>query len=261
MKGVFENNDLRIVAKHVHGFRGFVPMFHAHMEIVYVIRGSISVQIDGYRHILQPGQMSVCCPYLIHSYEESGDAEAIILLFSPAVLQQYTSNLLQYKLKIPVITNATDYLPLLRRLAALASENKQSAEMLIGSYIAVLVGELLYSQELSIVESTDMMVVQELLLYCSEHYLEDLSIRSVAESLHISESCVTKTFSGKLHCSFRDYINSLRLADAKQLLRNSDRKIIDIMYACGFRNQSRFNELFYKDMGMTPRAYRLRERS
>lgn len=261
MKGIFESNDLRIVAKCVQGFRGFEPMFHAHMEIVYVKNGCIPMQIDGHRHVLQPGEMSVTFPYLIHSYEETCDAEAIILLFSPAAAGAFSQKLLQYKLQYPVIINTSAYIPLLERIADLAARNETETELLISSYVAVLIGELLIRQQLAAVEDSDLTVVQSLLHYCAEHYLEDLSIKSVAESLHVSESCVTKTFSSKLNCSFRSYINRLRLADAKQQLRNTDRKIIDIMYACGFRNQSRFNALFFEDVGMTPRQYRARQQS
>ena len=84
MKAVFENNDLSVVAKQVKGFWAFPPMFHAHMEIVFVINGSINMSIDGKHHTLMPGELSVSFPYLIHSYEESPDAEAVILLFSPS---------------------------------------------------------------------------------------------------------------------------------------------------------------------------------
>ena len=260
MKGVFESNDINILAKQVQGFRGFTPMFHAHMEVVYVLRGSIKLRIDSFQHTLLSGQLSVCFPYLIHSYEESPDAEAIILLFSPAVSGGFTRKLMQCKPRVPVVEDASAFLPLLERIVACRLSKNADSELLATAYISALVGELLISQPLDAVENMDISVAQKILQYCSEHYLEDLSVKQVAQSLHVSESCVTKTFSAKLNCSFRKYINTLRLADAKKLLRSTDRKIIDIMLACGFNNQSRFNSLFYEDTGLTPREYRMQQR-
>lgn len=260
MKGVFESNDLNILAKRVRGFRGFPPMFHAHLEIVYVVRGSIKLQIDGFSHTLLPGQLSICFPYLIHSYEESPAAEAIILLFSPAVAGGFVHKLMQCKPHVPIVENALSFLPLLERIVSCGSSKNTDSEMLATAYISALVGELLLSQPLVAVENSDMSVLQKILQYCSEHYLEDISVKSVAEDLHVSESYVTKTFSSKLNCPFRKYINTLRLADVKKLLRSTDRKIIDIMLACGFNNQSRFNSLFCEDTGLTPRQYRTQQR-
>jgi len=257
---VFESNDINILAKKVQGFRGFAPMFHAHMEVVYVMRGSIKLRIDGFQHTLTSGQMSVCFPYLIHSYDESPEAEAIILLFSPSVVGEFAHKLMQYKPSVPFVEDASAFLPLLKRIVACRKTKDSDNELLATAYISALVGEFLISQSLDAVENMDFSVAQKILQYCSEHYLEDLSVKQVAQSLHVSESCVTKTFSSKLNCPFRKYINALRLADAKKLLRSTDRKIIDIMLACGFNNQSRFNALFYEDTGLTPREYRTQQR-
>jgi AraC-like DNA-binding protein len=106
------------------------------------------------------------------------------------------------------------------------------------------------------VNEMDLEVVQKLLKYCEEHYREDISIASVSDTLHISESYVTKLFSARLDCSFRKYINRLRLMEVKKLLRSSEKTIIDIMLSCGFNNQSSFNRIFFEEIGCTPREYR-----
>ena len=46
-KKIFEKKSFDIIARTVDGFWPFPPMFHQHMEIVYVLEGSISMQIDG----------------------------------------------------------------------------------------------------------------------------------------------------------------------------------------------------------------------
>ena len=78
----------------------------------------------------------------------------------------------------------------------------------------------------------------------------------MADALYISQSYVSKIFSQKLHYSFPDYINTLRVHKAKILLRDTDRKILEIMMECGFRNQGNFNRVFRKATGLSPVEYR-----
>ena len=256
MKGVFENNNLCVVAKQIKGFWAFPPMFHAHMEIVFVINGTINMTIDGKSHTLMPGELSICFPYLIHSYEESPDAEAVILLFSASAAGAFEHKLRQVKPQNPYIEPTPESLSLLKLILVHNSTEGQEGENLTKAYLSALVGELLLKLPLEPVSEMDVEIVQKLLVYCEEHYREDISIATVSAHLHISESYVTKIFSAKLGCSFRKYINRLRLTEVKKLLRSTDCTIVDIMLACGFSNQSSFNRIFFEEIGVTPREYR-----
>lgn len=256
MKGIFENKELTVTAKQVRGFKGFPPMFHTHMEVVCVLRGQIPLQIDGQAHTLRPGQLSISFPYVIHSYESSPEAEAIILLFSPACVQSWERQLMGRKAVIPW-TESENHLPLLERILTHCQNGR---EALARDYLSALVGELLLALPTQTVDSTDLSLTQKALVYCAEHYREDIGVSSVAGYLHISESYLSKIFAQKLGCSFRSYLNALRVAEIKNRLKNTDGKIIDIMYDCGFRNQSSFNQVFLAHTGMTPRAYRQKHR-
>lgn len=252
-KGVFENNDLTVIAKHVQGFKGFPPMFHTHMEIIYVISGTIDVQIDGITHTLLPGQLSISYPYIIHSYDSAPDAEAIILLFAPAAVQSWKRHLTESKAVTPWTDDAGRYLPLLERITEHCRSGRES---LAKDYLSALVGELMLVMPMEPVRRTDLTVTQKALVFCGEHYREEIGIKDVADHLNVSESYVSKIFARKLGCPLCSYLNALRVAEAKNRLKHSKDKIIDIMYDCGFRNQSRFNQVFLQETGMTPRAYR-----
>ncbi|MEM9787093.1 MAG: AraC family transcriptional regulator [Pseudomonadota bacterium] len=53
------------------------------------------------------------------------------------------------------------------------------------------------------------------------------------------------------------YINQIRIAYAADLLRSDEVAIDDVIRDCGFENTSYFYRLFRRQLGMTPRAYRL----
>lgn len=256
MKGIFEKKELRIIAKQIKGFRGFQPMFHAHSEIVYVISGSINMVIDDIPRTLSAGELSISFPYSIHSYETSEDAEAIIILFAPVAAGSFEKKLLSCKPASPYLTNAETLRPLLQKICCYAKTDDSDMEQTAGAYLEAVVGELTLALTLSNIQETDLNIIQKILSYCSEHYKEDISVKSVSAALYVSESAITKIFSTKLGYSFREYINILRISEAKSLLKHSNKRIIDIMYECGFQNQSSFNRVFYNDCGLTPKEYR-----
>ena len=53
-----------------------------------------------------------------------------------------------------------------------------------------------------------------------------------------------------------NYLIYLRLENAKRLLKNSDRKLTEIAYDCGFYSSQHFSSTFSKWMGKTPLLYR-----
>ena len=59
--------------------------------------------------------------------------------------------------------------------------------------------------------------------------------------------------------NFFDFINGLRLEEAKRLLvapEHATENVTDIMYKSGFNSQSAFQRFFKKNVGMTPTEYR-----
>ena len=84
MKGVFEKKDyFELHGVKVSGFHGYPPMFHTHGELIFVLKGSIRISVDGDSYLLREGEMTIVFPYLTHSYEDAPEADALIILFDP----------------------------------------------------------------------------------------------------------------------------------------------------------------------------------
>ena len=69
-----------------------------------------------------------------------------------------------------------------------------------------------------------------------------------------------RIFKSEMGVSFCDYLLSLRLSKAEEMLRKTDAKIIDIALATGFNSISYFNREFFKKNGITPTDYRKRHK-
>lgn len=258
MKAVFEKKDkVNIITRRVLGFRGFAPMFHSHCELIYVIKGEISVTIDGISKALAPGEISITFPYVTHSYEDAVDAEAIIILFDTDVLTAFKESLEKHKPKLPFTNKLKSIMPVLEKVIFYNNSNNEIA----ASYLTAAIGELITTLELYEIDNSALDISQKILVYCSEHYNENISIKSVSKDLYLSPSYVSKIFTNKLNYHFREYINALRIQEAKKLLATTDMKIVSIMLECGFENQSSFNRIFNDIVGVSPSEYRKNKKS
>jgi len=260
MEGIFERKNLKFYIKKVKGFWGFEPMFHSHMEIIHVLSGSIDMSINGCKKTVCAGETSITFPYCVHSYAPSDEAEAVILMFDPSIAEVFEKKLLSHNPRIPYVENSRDIPMLLEKILQYAAVDTPEYFDMARIYLLAVIGEILFSLELVSIEGTDISTVQKILIYCAEHYTEEITLKSISQSLYVSQSTITKIFSQKLACSFRDYINRLRISKAKYELEKTDRKIIDIMYACGFKNQSSFNRAFLEICDSSPNAYRKNHR-
>lgn len=251
MVGAFEKKSyFQLNCQRVRGFHGYVPMFHPHGELIYVSDGSLSLTVEGQSHTLQTGELAVVFPYLTHSYEHAPDAEVIIILFDPAATV-FDNTLLSTR---PTRCHCTGELfqAMLERAVILYKADRIKTAM---SYLNAVLGELL--EVLPLEERGDTSgVTAQLLAYCAEHYTENISVKTIAEALYISESYVSKVFSKKLGYGFREYINALRIEKVKTLLQNTNLSMAALMYECGFSNQSSFNRIFRDFCGMSPLQYR-----
>ncbi len=95
-------------------------------------------------------------------------------------------------------------------------------------------------------------------------YLDkNLSLQSFSDSIGISSKYVSQVINKNLGLSFSDYLLQFRLKEVKKNLIDSEKKhltILGIAQESGFSSSSRFNHLFKKNTGLTPRQFQQQHR-
>ncbi len=93
-----------------------------------------------------------------------------------------------------------------------------------------------------------------------QKYLDPyLSLEKLAEEMNGSVSSLSKLINTQSNKSFPDYINELRVEEAKKLLSDPSFEaytIVSIGLECGFNSKSTFYTAFKKFTGQTPTQYR-----
>jgi YesN/AraC family two-component response regulator len=92
--------------------------------------------------------------------------------------------------------------------------------------------------------------------YCTRHFTNEISLSSLEEELHLSKYYISHLFNNRIHVHFNHYVNSLRIYEAKRLLRHSDKSVAEIGGMVGFNTLRTFNRAFIEQTGVTPSSYR-----
>jgi two-component system response regulator YesN len=82
-----------------------------------------------------------------------------------------------------------------------------------------------------------------------------LTIYAAAREFGLSESSFYHFFRDNLGASFADYLESVRIREARELLRSSPAHIKDIAAAVGFASDTTFRRAFRRVVGVSPSEY------
>ena len=94
--------------------------------------------------------------------------------------------------------------------------------------------------------------------YLQQHSGKRLAIAGICRALAVSERTLARRFKASLGMSPLSYLQSQRIGRARQLLESSTLPLERIVEQCGYEDISSFRKLFARQVGMTPREYRLR---
>jgi transcriptional regulator GlxA family with amidase domain len=81
-------------------------------------------------------------------------------------------------------------------------------------------------------------------------------VPDLAARVGLSASRLEHLFKAHAMMSIRQYVLSLRLIRAAELIADTDERISQICYAVGFHDPSNFNHLFKRSFGVSPKEYR-----
>lgn len=89
-----------------------------------------------------------------------------------------------------------------------------------------------------------------------ERHNEALSLAEVADEVALSRERLSRLFHQTLGITFSDYLNEVRLGEARRQLSERVGSITEIAYASGFQSLSQFNRRFRAAEGVSPGHYR-----
>lgn len=240
MKPIYEENEETLeIAEQISCH--IPPHLHKSMELVSVTEGTLEIGVGTELYHMEKGDFALVFPELIHHYQvfNSESCKAIYALASPLLAPSYTKELQQFCPVNPVIL-AQEVHPdvnyALRSMLVYPAASQ--GHVLHQAFIQIILARTLPLFEMidkSSVGSND--IIYQTVSYIAAHYTEELTLSKMAHDLGISQSSLSRVFSGTFHTNFNRYLNEARLDYACSLLLHSDHTILDICIRTGFDSQ------------------------
>jgi AraC family transcriptional regulator len=88
------------------------------------------------------------------------------------------------------------------------------------------------------------------------HIDQDLSVAELAEIAGLSTAYFSEAFRKSTGCPPHQFLLRVRVERAKELLRTSDKAVIEIALVCGFQSSQQLAKVFQRLLKATPTSYR-----
>lgn len=272
-----------------YSLKGSSTNFHRHeyMQINYIYQGKGKHIVNNHQFDIIKGDIFVIPPYVPHCIFVSDDSvmEVFEFEFVPEFINQDFSRIenaasfMDFAYIEPFLVTENKVKPRLNILGkkqveienilneALIEYNEKPSgyQLLIKSLLLKLL--IIVGREFtSDVDSSDdhsvftryRDAIQSAVTYMEEQYSEDLCIEQMAKRFLLSQSYFSYLFKSITGKTFIEYLNGIRISKALELLKNTDKRVLDICYEVGFRNINHFNRMFRQLMGVSPMEYRKR---
>ncbi len=231
----------------------FYPHFHSHIEIYLILSGELEVCINNEKRTLKEGELSISFSYDVHSYNAPEDSEVYYLVipttfcgdFLPLFSSKYfNSSFVNDKNTYDTVKNSIEHI--------IGGANKVSKQ----GYIYVILGTILDTLEKSEEPKEYASPFSpELLIYISNHFKENLTIRTLSSKFGYSQNYLSKTFQKTFGISFGKYLTMLRLREVLSLLQKGKKGISWCALECGFGSVRSFYRAFKEEFGCSPKEY------
>lgn len=104
--------------------------------------------------------------------------------------------------------------------------------------------------------STDLARINRIYAYVIANYTEEVHLDEVAHLANMTETAFCRYFKKVTQKTFVSLVTEFRIKHACELLRMSNKPMVEICFESGFGNLSHFNKQFKQTMNETPLQYR-----
>ncbi len=133
--------------------------------------------------------------------------------------------------------------------------NIHSLEQLKEKVLSVLTTAITFRDQRASSQYVGM--IQQAKRYIEQRYMDpDLSLSAAAAHVNLSPSHFSMVFSQECGQTFKDFLTEVRINRARQLLRTTSLRAIDIARQVGYNDSHYFSAAFKKNTGLSPTDFR-----
>lgn len=232
-----------------------LPHWHLECELIYIEQGNTIVSHNHKEYALTTGDAIFLDSEEIHYIKSEADSIVSICMFDSSLIhdilkrKRLTCAKLQHSYAIPEC---------FENIKKELNDQKPFFELQTSAQITALMIEIFRKEEVTEnnhqKEQSSISNYKNLLLEIEEKY-NYITFPDAAAFMGLSEPYFSKFFRAVSGMTFSQYLNTVRLEKAIEMLHSNDSRlsITEIAAACGFDTIRHFNRTFKDLTGMSPR--------
>lgn len=264
-----EEDVFYISRKRMKNYHG--PHVHDFFEILYLFSGERCFFINDRIFKMTAGDLIIINPDVLHKAisDQSPDCEGILLYFQEGFLapncplretlpQLFATETISINLPLNDRSLIEDLFFKMLQEDRTRKEGYQLALQGFLLQLLVLLGRHAMSGSDSSFKHPSPIheKISEIAQFINQNYHEALSLTSLANRFYISPSYLSKVFKETTNFTLVEYINNVRIKEAKRLLMESRKKVVEIAAEVGFGSVTHFGRVFKEITGNSPLFYR-----
>lgn len=99
-------------------------------------------------------------------------------------------------------------------------------------------------------------VIEKAEAFINTNYMKELSLDDISAYCNISSYYFSKLFKQETGENFVEYLNRVRIDNAKKMLNETDSSVKEICFSVGYSDPNYFSRAFKKYAGVTPTEYK-----
>ncbi len=244
--------------------------WHREMEILYILNGHATVNMDGERYEVNPLEAIVVDYTKAHGVLYAlPQTMGICIHVSRSLLNRYLLNqeLVSFHCIRKHLTEETKeaysrICETLKEITLLYMNQKKTYLLRNTSLMLNLLAELVeyFSTPVTPVTTytrlTNIERLEQVCDYVEHHYQEEIALQDAADELGLNREYFCRFFKQNMGIPFVKYVNQVRINHIYQDLLHTEDSIQEIMERHGFFNQKLFYRMFKEHYGCTPREVR-----
>lgn len=245
--------------------------YHDEIEILFVESGERIFYIGEDEEKLSAGDIIIIDSLIPHSTFIYKDQISRLFQFDPVKLtdekksKEYIYMFMRrsknpYTLFKAGEKNTDELTYILNSIARYKTNADKGVDSYIKGYIYILMGFMyktcVWNDLGESIDENALSGIMKAVRFIEKNYSEILTLDDIAGAMNLNISYFCRLFKKATGSTAIDYLNFVRIQEAKNLLSERGKSIADIAFETGFSNIANFNRTFKKFNSTTPSGYR-----
>lgn len=239
--------------KHLN-YTAIQPHIHSYFELTSIVENSTYTKIGDSEFIISAGDAILLPPGTVHSHRKHKTSEYRDICISFTVEKlPIESKVSKYDIFYTTLQQIRPYSFDAHIETLKCTKNLHTSQAIFLQWLFSLL-ENWNSNDLSFrPPNATVTMIKE---YINNNYSQNFRTENLSKALNISYRHLARIFKQETNMSIVDFLNSVRLEHAKNLLLQTDLPISDIAVQTGYDNIYYFSKIFKKNFFISPSQFR-----